>query len=237
MARSIRCLRKKTVLKNRSDLQGKLSVHVWLSVHVFVSCYLLQWNKPEGEAGTDSHCRAWRRSSETDGVQWWVYMENSLSRGSEQTPESTEYLGVFLPGRSLLPPGASLHVAAGKQNRCVAVHATDINSIRRERGPPLLAGLSVLWMAVTWNCIGGNSSGCTLFFIINLCTLSLPTLNLDMRVCVIAQWNLFSPNCMLSSDRKLFSQCTFTLMQKCRCIDYISLLRSSTFQTLCRPED
>lgn len=38
--------------------------------------HLLQWDKPEGEAGTDSHCRAWRRSSETDRVHWWVYTEN-----------------------------------------------------------------------------------------------------------------------------------------------------------------
>jgi len=39
---SFRCLRKQTVLKNRSDFQGELSVHIGLSVCVFVSCYLLQ---------------------------------------------------------------------------------------------------------------------------------------------------------------------------------------------------
>lgn len=144
VAWSIRCLRKKTVLQNRSYFQGELPVHIGLLVHVFVSCYFLQWNKPESEAGFDSHCRAWRRSSETDRVQWWVYTENSLSRGFAQTPESRECLGVFLPGCHLLPAKSPLGAAAGEHNGHIAVCTTDINSIHRERDPPSLAGLGAM---------------------------------------------------------------------------------------------
>lgn len=61
-----------------SPQEQKEDFHGVLDSVLYALCNLLQWNKPQGEAGTDSHCWAWRRPSETDRVQRWVYTENSL---------------------------------------------------------------------------------------------------------------------------------------------------------------
>lgn len=112
LAWSIRCLGKEAVLKNRSDFQGELVSFL------YALCNVLQWNKPQGETGTDSHCWAWRRSPETDRLQWWVYVEISLSKGFSQTPETMEYLSISFPSYSL--HSCPLDAVAGKQSGHVA---------------------------------------------------------------------------------------------------------------------